>query len=112
LGSQNRHFFLLVALDDCGGFRLCAASGSAALSEGRTPVDLTGYWVSVVTNSEQRLFRMATPNNGGYRGIGLTLESRKLADSWDPAKDEVTGEPCKAYGVPAIMHVSGHLHIT
>ena len=76
-----------------------------------TVVDFTGYWVSVVTNSEQWLIRMAAPAKGDYRGMGLTPEGRKLADAWDPAKDEAAGELCKAYGAPAIMQVPGRLHI-
>jgi hypothetical protein len=75
-------------------------------------VDFTGYWVSVVTNSEQWLIRMASPAKGDYRGMGLTPDGRKLADAWDPAKDEAAGDLCKAYGAPAIMQVPERLHIT
>jgi hypothetical protein len=49
---------------------------------------------------------------GDYKGIGLTPEGRKLADTWDPAEDEAAGEPCKAYGAPAIMQVPGRLHVS
>jgi hypothetical protein len=73
-------------------------------------VDFTGYWISVVTNSEQWLVRMASPVKGEMRGIPLTPEARKLANAWDPAKDD--GDPCRAYGAPAIMNVPGRLHIT
>ena len=34
------------------------------------------------------------------------------ADSWDPAKEEASGEVCKAYGAPALLRVPGRLHIT
>ena len=72
--------------------------------------DFTGYWVSVVT--EDWLYRMVTPSKGDYSGVPLNPEGRKMADSWDPAKDEAEGNQCKVYGAPAIMRVPGRLHIT
>jgi hypothetical protein len=74
------------------------------------PIDLTGYWVSVVTQDWR--WRMVTPAKGDYQGIQLTPEARKIADAWDPAKDEAAGEQCKSYGAPALMSVPGRLHIT
>lgn len=74
------------------------------------PVDLTGYWVSVVT-TEWR-YRMMTPPKGDYEGIPLTQAARKIADAWDPASDTKAGEQCRAYGAPAIMHMPGRLHVT
>ncbi len=73
------------------------------------PVDFTGYWVSVVT--EDWRYRMMTPDKGDYTGISLNPAGRKLADSWDPAKDEASGGQCKAYGAAAIMRVPTRLHI-
>ena len=73
-------------------------------------VDLTGYWVSVVT--EDWRYRMVTPAQGDYQGVPLTPAARKIADSWDPAKEAASGELCKAYGAPAILRVPGRLHIT
>src|ERR1700726_5033341 len=74
------------------------------------PIDLTGYWVSVVT--EDWRFRMVTPPKGDYSGVPLNAEGRKLADTWDPAKDEAAGNQCKSYGAAGIMRVPGRLHIT
>jgi hypothetical protein len=71
--------------------------------------DMTGYWVSVVT--EDWRWRMF-PNKGDYGGVPLNAEARKIADAWDPAKDEAAGEQCKAYGAPNIMRIPGRLHIT
>ena len=76
----------------------------------RAPVDLTGYWVSVVT--EDWLYRMVTPKKGDYTSVPLNAEGRKTADGWDPAKDEAAGDQCKAYGAPALMRIPGRLHIT
>ena len=55
---------------------------------------------------------MVTPAKGDYQGIQMTPEGRKVADAWDPAKDEAAGEQCKSYGAPALMSVPGRLHIT
>jgi hypothetical protein len=73
-------------------------------------IDVTGYWVSVVT--EDWRYRMVAPTKGDYQGVPMTPEARKIADSWDPAKEEASGELCKSYGAPAILRVPGRLHIT
>jgi hypothetical protein len=73
-------------------------------------VDLTGYWVSVV--SEDWRWRMITPPKGDYANIPVNPEGRRVGDTWDPAKDEAAGEQCKAYAAPAIMREPGRLHIT
>lgn len=74
------------------------------------PIDLTGYWVSIVTQDWR--WRMVTPRKGDYEGIPLTPEGRAVADAWDPAKDEAAGEHCRSYGAPASMYVPGRIHIT
>src|ERR1700730_5134325 len=73
------------------------------------PIDLTGYWVSIVT--EDWRFRMVTPDRGDYSSVPLNREARMLADSWDPAKDQADGNQCRSYGAAAIMRVPGRLHI-
>lgn len=74
------------------------------------PIDLTGYWVSIV--DEDWRYRMVTPTKGDYQGVPMTPAARKIADAWDPAKEEASGELCKSYGAPAILRVPGRLHIT
>ncbi len=81
-----------------------------ATAKAAAPVDLTGYWVSLVT--EDWRFRMMTPPKGDYQSVPMTAESRKIADAWDPAADERAGNECKAYGAAAIMRVPGRLHVT
>jgi hypothetical protein len=73
-------------------------------------IDVTGYWVSVVT--EDWRYRMVTPARGDYQGVPMTHEARAIADAWDPAKEEASGELCKSYGAPALLRVPGRLHIT
>jgi hypothetical protein len=74
------------------------------------PIDLTGFWVAVVTQDWR--WRMVTPAKGDYLGVPINLEAKKVADAWDPAKDEAAGEQCRSYGAPALMSVPGRLHIT
>jgi hypothetical protein len=74
------------------------------------PEDVTGYWVSLVT--EDWRYRMVMPAKGDYDGIPINAEGRKVADAWDPAKDEASGNQCKSYGAAAITRVPGRLHIT
>ena len=74
------------------------------------PVDLTGYWVSVV--SEDWRFRIATPRKGDIGGVPLNPEGRKMAEGWDPARDVATGNECRWYGAAGVMRVPGRLHIT
>jgi hypothetical protein len=83
--------------------------GPANAREGAA-IDLTGYWVSVI--SEDWKFRMVTPKKGVYDSLMLNAEGRRVADAWDPAKDEAAGEQCRAYGAANIMRVPGRLHIT
>ena len=42
----------------------------------------------------------------------MTPAARKIADTWDPAKEEASGDLCKSYGAPALLRVPGRLHIT
>jgi hypothetical protein len=73
------------------------------------PIDLTGYWVSLVT--EDWRYRVATPPKGDYNSVPLNPAGRKAADAWDPARDEAAGEQCKAYGVGGVMRLPGRLHV-
>ena len=85
-----------------------AGRGAApALSPwGGAPIDLTGYWVSVV--NEDWRWRMVTPPKGDYASVPMTDEARKVADTWDVSKD---GQ-CEAYGAAGLMRMPTRLHIT
>ena len=89
---------------------LVCSSVSKAQGRAAPPIDLTGYWVSVVTQDWR--WRMVTPARGDYASIPITIEAKKAGDAWDPGKDEAAGEQCKAYGAPALMSVPTRLHIT
>jgi hypothetical protein len=87
-----------------------AAQSPAATAKASAPVDLTGYWVAFVT--EDWRFRMITPRKGDYQPVPMTPEARKVADAWDPAADQASGNACKAYGAGAIMRLAARFHIT
>jgi hypothetical protein len=98
---------------------LCgAAFGAAAQRAGpppsapraSAPIDLTGYWVAVV--SEDWRHRMATARKGDYESVPLNAEGRRVADGWDLAADNAAGAQCKAFGVGGLMRQPGRLHIT
>ncbi len=84
--------------------------GAPATAREAAAIDLTGYWVSVI--SEDWKFRMVTPKKGVYDSLTLNAEGRRVADTWDPARDEAAGEQCRAYGAANIMRVPGRVHIT
>jgi hypothetical protein len=70
------------------------------------PIDLTGYWVSVVT--EDWRYRMVMPIKGDYGSVPLNATGRKVADTWTP---EQAGR-CETFGIGAVMRAPGRLHIT
>jgi len=83
--------------------------GPPVAPKAAAPIDLSGYWVSMVT--EDWRYRMVTPAPGDFQGVPMTPAAIKFAEAWDPAKDEASGEQCKSYGAPAILRVPEHLHI-
>ena len=84
--------------------------GGAAGGRQNAPIDLTGYWVSVL--SEDWEFRLVTPDKGVFDTLPLNAEGRRVGNTWDPAKDEAAGEQCRAFGAGNIMRMPTRLHIT
>jgi hypothetical protein len=84
--------------------------GPPRTAKASAPEDLTGYWVALVT--EDWRWRMVTPAKGDFDGVPVNGPGRQAASAWDPAKDEASGNACKAYGAPAISRVPGRFHIT
>jgi len=102
---------LAVALAGPTSLRGQQRGGAAARSAGdAAPIDLTGYWVSYIT--ENWRYRMVTPAKGEYRRIPSSPAAVPIINAWDPAADERAGNQCKSYGAGAIMSVPGRLHIT
>jgi hypothetical protein len=83
-----------------------AGGPAAPTPQAEAPIDLTGYWVSIV-NEEWR-WRMLTPPKGDYASVPLNDEGRRTADTWTPAMDG----RCEAYGAAALMRMPTRVHIT
>ena len=83
---------------------------SGASARASAVLDLTGYWVAVVT--EDWRWRMLTPPKGDYSGVPLNIEGRKVADQWDPARDTAAGLQCRGYGAAGVMRQPTRLHVT
>ena len=84
--------------------------GASGTARALAPYDVTGYWVSEVT--EKWRFRMLVPDKGDYVMVPLNPEGRKVANAWDPARDQASGEACRSYGAAALLQVPGRLHIS
>jgi hypothetical protein len=102
---------LLLAQGPGGGAGKGKGKGPGAPQTPRqqAPIDLTGYWVSLVT--EDWLYRMVTPAKGDTASVPVSPAGRAAAEAWDPAKDEAAGETCKAYGAAGLMRLPGRLNI-
>lgn len=81
-------------------------AAAAPAAKAIAPVDLTGYWVSVI--SEDWQWRMVTPAKGDYASLPLNAAGRAVADRWNPADDG----SCRAYGAAAVMRLPLRVHIT
>src|SRR5207247_7655993 len=53
------------------------------------PIDLTGYWVSVVTQDWR--WRMVTPAKGDYAGVHISLVANEVGDEMAYYADEEEG---------------------
>ena len=80
--------------------------GQPPSAQSAAPIDLTGYWVSIV--NEDWRWRMVTPPKGDFPGLPLNQEGQRAANAWDPATDG----SCLAYGAAGLMRMPGRLHIT
>jgi hypothetical protein len=98
--------FASVAAQGPGG----APPGPPPTGKAGAPIDLTGNWVSVIT--EDWRWRMVTPPKGDYASVPINMDAKKAADVWDPAKDEAAGEACKGYGAPGVMRQPTRLRIS
>jgi len=73
-------------------------------------VDLTGYWVALVT--EDWAWRMITAPKGDATSVPLNPAGRRVAAEWDPARDAASGEACRPFGAAALMRMPLRLHVT
>jgi hypothetical protein len=118
MGMSRRGLAIVAALLCAGAFvdlgpTLRAQGRGAqppATARAAARFDPTGYWVAVIT--EDWRWRMVTPAKGDYQSIPITAAAQKIADAWDPARDEAAGEQCKAYGAPGLMRAPTRLNIS
>jgi hypothetical protein len=66
--------------------------------------------VSLITNNWRT--RMVPPPRSDYADIPLNAAGTKVADSWDPAKDEAAGAECKYYGAASLMFQPTRLRVS
>jgi hypothetical protein len=83
-----------------------AAPAAPQTPQASAPIDLTGYWVSIV--NEDWRWRMVTPPKGDVASVPLNPEGIKVANAWDPATDG----SCLAYGAAGLMRMPTRLNIT
>jgi len=70
------------------------------------PFDMTGYWVSVVT--EDWMWRMVTPPKGDVTSLPVNPEGRRVTNEWNPAEDG----SCKAFGAAALMRMPTRVRVS
>lgn len=104
------------ALVACGlllatrGITAQAPPAAAGLAQRFAPIDLTGSWVSIV--SEDWAVRMIPPPKGDFESLPLTRAAQDAANAFDPAQAEGAGRACEAYGAAALMRVPGRVRIS
>lgn len=86
------------------------AGGPPRSAKEVAPIDLTGYWVALIT--EDWRYRMMIPAKGDFVDFPLTPEGRRVGLAWDPAKDVAAGEQCRSVGAGGMTRMTGRLHIT
>jgi hypothetical protein len=104
-------FAILVTLAQ-GGRGQAAQGGRGQAPPPRTaaPIDLTGNWVSIV--SEDWRLRMVVAQKGDWDVIPLNEAGKKAAEAADLNQDISGGNQCKAYGAAGIMRIPGRLRIS
>jgi hypothetical protein len=87
-----------------------APPGPPPTAQAQAPIDLTGYWVSVVT--EDWRWRMLTPAKGDTASVPLNAEGQRVAGMWDLEKDKADGNLCRAFGAAGLLRLPLRIHIT
>jgi len=77
----------------------------AATAKASAPIDITGYWVSLIVDEFRH--RVA-PQKGDLLFIPINAEATRIAKAWDP---DVPANKCKAYGGVGLLQRPGRLHI-
>ena len=115
MGTKGRTILMIVAAAALSTAPLHAQRGRGAggppeTARAAAAIDLTGTWISVI--SEDWPQRMLPPRKGEYTRIPLTAAARKVADTWDPARDDAAGEQCKGYTAAGVTRMPGRVRIS
>ena len=84
--------------------------GGESLYQRYAPIDLTGTWVSIVT--EDWHMRMLVPAPGDFESLPLTQAAQDAANAIDMAAVAAAGRACEAYGAPMVMREPGRVRIS
>jgi len=87
-----------------------AGAPAAGLAQRYPAVDVTGTWVSIVT--EDWAVRMITPPKGDFESLPLTRAAQDAANKFDIPQAEMAGRACDAYGAPALLRIPGRLRVS
>lgn len=87
-----------------------AGAPAQGMAQRFAPVDLTGTWVSIVT--EDWAVRMIPPPKGDFESLPLTRAAQDAANAADMTQVQAAGRACEAYGAPAIMRIPGRVQIS
>ncbi len=112
VGSRQKFILLALVVITSSVSAIAQRGGPPApppTPQAAAAVDLTGQWVAVV--SEDWRHRLMPPRKGDFESLPLTPEGRKIAASWDPARDQAAGEECRAYGAPGVMRLPTRVRI-
>lgn len=76
----------------------------------RALIDITGQWVSVVT--EDWRWRMVTPPVGDTSSIPVNAQGREAAAAWDLDRDTTEGNLCRAFGPPGLIRQPTRIRVS
>ena len=118
LGVACLSVLALVAVAEGGQRGAGAPQGGGATGKAGAPVDLTGYWVSLVTEDWiERMSPDSPPSGtggggGGFGGGGGGGGGRGRGGAPAAGAAPANTDPCRVYGAGGSMRVPGRLNIT
>jgi hypothetical protein len=115
MGTRRATVFVIAGFALAGATSIAAQRGQGPAAAPQTArqaaaIDVTGTWVSVI--SEDWPLRMLPLRKGEYVRIPLTAAARKVADTWDPVRDETAGQQCKGYTAAGITRMPGRIRMS
>ena len=87
-----------------------APEGPRPTAQAAAPIDLTGQWVSIVT--EDWRWRMVTPPVGDTASVPLTPAGQAAANAWNLDADNAAGVQCRAFGAGGLLRLPLRMRIS